>query len=303
VQPLRPTASEIAVHRGPVAPPRDPAPSRLRYKLGRLWLTPGFRKLMQFGLPAFVALSLASLYVANPDNRAAIAAQVVETRRSIETRPEFMVKLMAVEGASPVLADTVRKLLPVDFPISSFDLDLDAMQDRIAALDVVETVNIVIRPGGVMEVNVTEREPVLVWRRTGALELIDATGHRVATLVERAARPDLPLIAGWRANTAVGEALAILAAAERLGPRLRGLVRVGERRWDLVLADGPTIMLPETEPVPALSQVLALDAAQDLLARDLTHVDMRDPRRPTLRLSRSAIALFTPTSFASPSQE
>lgn len=303
MQPLRPTASEIAAHRGPTAPPRDPAPSRLRYKLGRLWLTPGFRKLTLFGLPALVALSLAGWYAANPDNRAAIAEQVIETRRSIETRPEFMVKLMAVEGASPVLADTVRKLLPVDFPISSFDLDLDAMQDRIAELDVVETVNIVIRPGGVMEVNVTEREPVLVWRRTGALELIDATGHRVATLVERAARPDLPLIAGWRANNAVGEALAILAAAGPLGPRLRGLVRVGERRWDMVLAGGPTIMLPETEPVPALNQVLALDAAQDLLARDLTHVDMRDPRRPTLRLSRPAIALLTPTSFASPSQE
>ena len=28
---------------------RDPAPSRLRYKANRLWLTPGFRKLMQIG--------------------------------------------------------------------------------------------------------------------------------------------------------------------------------------------------------------------------------------------------------------
>lgn len=303
MQPLRPSPSEIAVHRGPVAPRRDPAPSRLRYKIHRLWLTPGFRKLMQFGVPAFLALSLTGWYVSDPQNRAAIVEQVAETRRSIETRPEFMVKLMAVEGASPVLADTVRKLIPVDFPVSSFDLDLEAMQDQIAALDVVETVNIVIRPGGVMEVNVTEREPVLVWRRTGALELIDDTGHRVATLLERSARPDLPLIAGWRANVAVDEALALLDAAGPLAARLRGLVRVGERRWDMVLADGPTIMLPETDPVPALQQVLALDAAEDLFARDLSHVDMRDPRRPTLRLSRSATARLVPTSLQSPSQE
>ncbi len=301
MQPLRLSPSEIMAHRGPVAPPRDPAPSRLRYKANRLWLTPFFRSMMQLGVPAVLALALAGGYLSDPDTRSAIAAQVAETRRSIETRPEFMVKVMAIEGASPVLADTVRKLIPVDFPISSFDLDLEAMQDRIAGLDVVKTVAIVIRPGGVMEVNVTEREPVLVWRRTGALELVDATGHRVATLLERAARPDLPLIAGWRADERVGEALALFDAAGPLAPRIRGLVRVGERRWDLVLDDGPTILLPETEPVFALQQVLALDAAEDLLARDLVHVDMRDPRRPTLRLTRNPAADLSPVH--SPTQE
>ncbi len=307
MQPLRLSPSEIAAHRGaaarPAPRPRDPAPSRLSYKLGRLWLTPGFRRFMHLGLPLALSVAVVGGYLANPDNRAAIAAQVSETRRSIETRPEFMLKLMTVEGASPVLADTVRKLLAVDFPVSSFDLDLEAMQARIAELPVVASVDIVIRPGGVMEVNVTEREPVLVWRRSGALELIDATGHRVAALTERAARPDLPLVAGWRANAAVEEALALYAAAAPLAPRLRGLVRVGERRWDIVLTDGPTIMLPETDPLSALDQVLALDASEDLLARAITHVDMRDPRRPSLRLARSASADLAPVSDQSLVQE
>jgi cell division protein FtsQ len=287
--------SEIAQHRPPPPAPRDPAPSRLTYKANRLWLTPGFRTMMRVGLPVLLAISALGWYVSDADNRAAIAAQVAETRRSIETRPEFMLKLMVIEGASPVLADTARALMPVDFPVSSFDLDLEAMQARVAALDVVKSVDILIRPGGVLEVNVTERDPVLVWRRTGALELVDATGHRVATLVERSARADLPLIAGWRANARVDEALAILAVAEPANLRVRGLVRIGERRWDVVLDDGPTILLPETEPMLALQQVLALDEAQDLLARHVTHVDMRDPRRPTLRLGPTPAPDLTPT--------
>ncbi len=285
---LRLSPAEIAVHRGPSPRPRDPAPSRLVYRLHRLWLTPGFRPAARYGLPAVLLLAVAGGFLANPDNRAAIVRQVTETRRSIETRPEFMVRATTVDGASPALAETVRELLPRAFPVSSFDLDLEAIQARIAGLDVVESARIVIRPGGIMQVSITEREPVLVWRRAEAVELVDRSGHRVATLANRAARADLPLIAGWNANRAVEEALAIYREAGPLAAHIRGLVRVGERRWNIVLDDGPVILLPEDDPLPALVQVLALDETEDLLARAVTHVDMRDPRRPTLRFVRNA---------------
>lgn len=270
--------------------PRDPAPSRLTYKIHRLWLTPLYRSLMRVGLPTFLILTATGWYFANPTNRYAIAEKIEQVRRSVETRPEFMVKLMAIEGATPVVDTAIRELLPLDFPISSFDLDLDAMQAKVAALDVIKSVDLRIRPGGVLEVAVTEREPVLVWRAPSGIELVDATGHRVASLTSRAARPDLPLVAGAGADAYVPEALALIEAAAPLADSLRGLVRVGERRWDVVLAGGKLIQLPEENPVPALEQVLALDQAQDLVARDVTHIDMRNPRRPTLRLAEPAVA-------------
>ena len=270
-------------------PKRDPAPSRVAYRIHRLWLTPLYRSLLRVGVPTFLVLTLVGWYFTNPTNRYAIADQYSELRRQIETRPEFMVKLMAVEGASPVLDSAIRQIVAVNFPVSSFDLDLEAMQAEIAELDVVQTVALHIRPGGVLQVDVTERSPVLVWRAPGGLEMIDATGHRVASLTDRAARPDLPLVAGAGAERAVPEALALLSAGRPLATRLRGLVRVGERRWDLVLEGGQTILLPETDPVSALEQVLALDQAQDLVARDITDIDMRNPLRPTLRLAAPAV--------------
>ena len=119
--------------------------------------------------------------------------------------------------------------------------------------------------------------------------MLDATGHRVASLKERSARPDLPLIVGRGAGDSVDQALALLEAAGPIAPRLRGLVRVGERRWDLVLDRDQRIMLPDIAPIAALEQVLALDEAQDVLARDLTHIDMRNPARPTLRMTQPAV--------------
>ncbi|NRP11725.1 Cell division protein FtsQ [Aliiroseovarius sp. xm-m-379] len=267
---------------------RDPAPSRIAYKINRLWLTPLFRATLRVGLPVFLILLMAGWYFSNPTNRYAIGEKITDIKRSVQERPEFMVKLMAVEGASPIVDDAVRVLLPIDFPISSFDLDLEVMREEIMKLDVVANAELRIRPGGVLEVVISERDPVVVWRSQGQLELLDRSGHRVASLTARAARADLPMVAGAGADKAVDEALRIIATAGPLADRLRGLVRVGERRWDLMLTKDQRIMLPENQPVFALEQVLALDQAQDLLARNVTAIDMRTPLRPTLRLGSDA---------------
>ncbi|MEC7761805.1 MAG: cell division protein FtsQ/DivIB [Pseudomonadota bacterium] len=280
-------ASRSAPHAAPVK--RDPAPSRWAYRIHRIWLTPVYRALLRVGLPTFILLFAAGWYISNPTNRFTIVEKVSEIRRSVETRPEFAVKLMAIEGASPVLDLAIRDIVAVEFPVSSFDLNLETLQASIAAFDVVQSVALRIRPGGVLEIAVTERQPVLIWRHKGGIDMLDATGHRVASLKERGARPDLPLIVGQGAGAEVEQALALLDAAGPIAPRLRGLVRVGERRWDLVLDQDQRIMLPDVAPIAALEQVLALDEAQDVLARDLTHIDMRNPARPTLRMTQPAV--------------
>ena len=85
------------------------------------------------------------------------------------------------------------------------------------------------------------------------------------------------------------EALALIDAAGPLVMRLRGLVRVGERRWDLVLDRNQRILLPTDRPVQALERLLALDQSDDLLARDLVAIDLRQDKRPVLRLGEDAL--------------
>ena len=99
---------------------------------------------------------------------------------------------------------------------------------------------------------------------------------RAITLVE-SARPD------HRA-----EALALIDAAGPILPRLRGLERVGERRWDVVLDRGQRIKLPADGALQALERAIALDRAQDMLARDIAVVDLRHAARPVVRLGLEA---------------
>ncbi|THD81199.1 FtsQ-type POTRA domain-containing protein [Aliigemmobacter aestuarii] len=269
---------------------RDPAPSRVAYRLHRLWLTPVFRVAMRVGMPAFVLALASGVFLSDDARREAVVAKWTEMREAFEQRPEFMVSMIAVDGASNDLADAVRKAAALSLPRSSFDLDLDAARMRIEALDAVRSAELRVKSGGVVQIDITERLPAVVLRRETALELLDAEGHRVAMLLARGDRPDLPLLAGTGAEDAVPEALALVAAAEPILPRLRGLVRISERRWDLLLDRDQRILLPADQPVRALERLLALDKAEDLLARDIAAVDLRLKARPVLRLAPYALS-------------
>lgn len=280
-------------HVAPLAPPRkakrkthrDPAPSRIAYRIQRLWLTPFVRRAVAYGLPVLVAAGVAGALLSSADRRAAAVQWVTDVRNDFEQHPMFMVHMMAVNGVSEGLAEKIRETASVDFPQSSFDLDLYAMQLRIADMDAVADVKIQVRKGGVLHVDVEERIPAIVWRGRSSVELLDISGHRVAKVPARASRPDLPLVAGVGADKAIPEAIELFQAAGPILDRVRGLVRMGERRWDLVLDRDQRILLPENNPVAALNRVIALDGLQDMLARDVASVDMRLSQRPTLRMA------------------
>ncbi len=273
----------------PTAPARDPAPSRLSYRMQRWMLTPGIRLMLRVGIPFALVFAAVSGFLANDDRRDALNLFVAEIRSNIQERPEFMVGLMAIDGASPDVAEDIREVVPIDFPVSSFDLNLEQIRDIIVGLDPVREATVRIRPGGLMEVLVVERVPVVVWRNYEGVTVLDDTGAHVAELSSRRMRADLPLILGEGADKHVNEALALFAAAKPLTDRVRGLSRVGERRWDLVLDREQKILLPTENPVQALQRVMALNQVQDLLARDVAAVDMRIGERPTLRMTEHAV--------------
>ncbi len=275
--------------RAAVAPIRDPAPSRTAYRLQRLWLTPVFRSLFRIGLPAFVVMFSVGLYLSDTGRRAELSAVWAGTWDKVEKRPEFLVNLLAVDGASPALAEAVRAKVDLRFPLSSFDIDMEAQRARIEELDAVARAELRVRAGGVLQVTITERVPVIIWRTPAELSLLDAGGMRVARIFARSDRSDLPIVAGEGADKAVGEALDLIAAAGPIAARMRGLVRQGARRWDVVLDRDQRILLPEAGAVAALERVIALDKAEHLLDRDIIAVDLRNERRPVLRLSAEAL--------------
>lgn len=273
----------------------DPAPSRAAYRVTRLWLSPVFRFCVRVVLPLGLVLGLGGLWAVHHLPQDRLAAWAAQVRQSIAERPEFTMRQMIITGAAPDLSREIREKMPVDFPVSWFDLDADALRAVVLSFDAVKDATVTLDLGGAVRVAVTERVPAILWRTHGRIDMLDETGHRVALIDRRDGRPDLPLITGDGADRAVPEALALFEAAGPLAHRVRGLMRQGARRWDVVLDRGQVIQLPEDRPVAALEQVLALQEAKDILARDIALVDIRRPARPTLRLGEEAMGYLEMT--------
>lgn len=262
----------------------DPAPSRLSYRLMRFMLTPLLRRLVFYGVPGFVIAIAAGLYFADEEHRDNLRAFADDVHRSIIERPEFMVSAAQITGAGPTLEEDIREVLPVDFPISSFSLDVHEMRRILVELDPVSEASLKVLDG-ILFIDISERKPAFVWRKRDVLELLDETGHYVRSITARMDYPDLPLVAGEGADENIAQARMLLATAAPFADRVRGLVYVGQRRWDVALDRDQRIMLPAQGAVQALEKVLILNDTQELLDRAISVVDMRLNERPTLRLA------------------
>ncbi|MEM8536826.1 MAG: cell division protein FtsQ/DivIB [Pseudomonadota bacterium] len=270
--------------------PRDPAPSRLGYRFQRMMLTPGFRALVRVGVPLLLILSIVGSWYSHAANRQALAQWVDTTKQSFQERPQFLVQSRTLTGGDLAVQAVVAEVLPAAFPVSSFDLDLERIRADVEGLPQVKSASVRVGADATLEVQITPRVPVALWRDGTVLRLIDADGTQSGVIAARVDRPDLPLIAGDGAEAQLTQALALFEAAAPLQDRVRGLVRMGERRWDMVLDRDQRLLLPAEDPLRALQRVIVLDDAQELLARDVAVVDMRNANRPTLRMNEAAAA-------------
>ncbi|MEX2519284.1 MAG: cell division protein FtsQ/DivIB [Paracoccaceae bacterium] len=270
---------------------KDPAPSRLSYKMKRLWRRAAFRRAVTVHGPIVIAVASIGWAAAQPQIRADVVELTAMVRSAVSERPEFAVRRIDVRGnnLTPEVAQEVRASLSPWLGASSLAADAAEIRAAVGQIGWVESAGVRLSAPETLIVTVRERRPVAIWRRGEALTLLGAAGEHIAPLAARAERPNLPLIAGDGADRAVADALAVIAAAAGVGPRLRGLVRVGERRWNAVIQDGPLVMLPALRAPDAMGYLAALDAGENVLSRDVTHVDLRLADRPTLRLSAEAM--------------
>ena len=263
---------------------RDPAPSRLRYKFSRWMLSPLIKKVTLFGFPLIILAIPILIYFQDQKNKEQLEEVAFDLYRKIIERPEFMLDALSIEGASDSLNAEIREVLGLHFPISSFDLDLAELRERVLSLPPVEIAEAHIKGGGILHIKVDEKIPALLLKKEIGFNILSENGEYIRSVSSRQHFSDLPVITGEGAENAASQATAIFKTIYRNLDQVRGLVFVGQRRWNIIMTSGQVVMLPEKDPEQAIQKILILDKAEQILSRQIAVFDFRLPSRITLRV-------------------
>lgn len=194
----------------------------------------------------------------------------------------FVVQHVDVIGEGAISERDVVRALGVASGDYLFETDLRDAQNRIENITWVERA-IVRRlwPDRIV-VQIIERKPYALWQNSGNIFLVDREGA-VISAASLSAHPDMPLIVGAEAPTNYAEFKSLLAEYDTVQGRVSALVYHNTGRWDLLLDDSSTrVKLPAANPERALSLLVKLQAAHNVLDREIQSIDLRLPDRITL---------------------
>lgn len=262
------------------------APSRLASWLRRRMKVVGR---IDWRLPAYAGTKgLVLLFGATAVAGIVSAGRVDEVVGDFSRATGLVVDNVRISGQMETSEVAVLDKLQLQPDASLPFVDVDAARERIETLPWVQQASLRKIYPSTLKITIDERVPFAIWQHDQNLSVIDASGRVIGAA--NGSYGKLLRLVGKGADTRADEALALVDAYPAIRDRLRAAVLVSERRWDLVLDNGVTIMLPEEEPRSALDRVAAFDTSKELLSKDITVVDLRLGDRMYVRLSPDAAA-------------
>lgn len=213
--------------------------------------------------------------------------QLAPIRDRLLNKAPLRITALKIDGAQLTSEEAIRNAVGVKVGDPVLNFSVSDARDRLNALPFVDHVTVERHLSGEIDVHITERPPFAVWQHNGHFELIDRQGNKVPdqgmTGKDAEAFTKLPLVVGDGANAPAATLLDALALEPEVRSRMVAAVRVSNRRWNLTLKDGATVLLPEGEEVPAIHRLAKLHATTRLLDRPVVLIDMRLPDRLTIR--------------------
>ena len=242
-----------------------------------------------FGLAATAVVLIAAvvLGVTKGGHTDDVLGALSDTRNAAANAMGFRITSVAITGRKQLTQDEILAVGGVNGRSSLLFLDAAAARDKLKADPWIADATVQKLYPGQLQIDITERSPFALWQENGRVSVISSDGTVLEPYVARRF-VSLPLVVGKGAETRARDFLGLLAQYPQVRSQVKAIVFVGERRWNLRLADGIDVRLPEFEVEKALATLSKMDKETGLFSRDITAIDMRLPDRLTVRLSEEA---------------
>ncbi len=238
--------------------------------------------------PRFAATLMSAAYlIAAVSYGTLLGGHMPGVVQAVTARTGFAIEEVRINGNVETSEIDIFQTIGLDGWTSLIGFSAAEAREKIATLPWVETVSVRKVYPSVLEVDIVEKDAFAIWQHGSKLALIEKDGTVVAPMTG-SRHAGLPLVIGFGADEHAAGIIGEIARYPQLAERVRGYIRISDRRWNLRLANGITVKLPERGAAQALADIVALDREHALFSRDIESVDLRLADRLVVRLSEEA---------------
>jgi len=155
-------------------------------------------------------------------------------------------------------------------------IDIEQIKQRIEQLPWVKSVVIKRHLPNLLDIYLTEREPLALYQRRGEIHPLDTEGNVIFTNTD--GLEYLILVVGEQAPAFTPALIRALEKNPKIYSKVSSATFVGNRRWNLTLGDEEKqiqVLLPETQIEEALTRLDRIDRKYHLFERNITQIDLR----------------------------
>ncbi|HCU06969.1 MAG TPA: hypothetical protein DIC42_05265 [Holosporales bacterium] len=164
--------------------------------------------------------------------------------------------------------------------------DILLIKDRVEQIDWVKNATITRTFPDTLTIYLEERTPIALWKQSNKYYLVDSEGVVIKNN-QIGGYANLPLVSGEGAAQHIDKTLDVLKKFPDLKKKIKSMIRIRNRRWDIILFKSFIVKLPEDiRTVAALetsfTQLGKLINQKKITADSKGYIDLRIPGKITV---------------------
>ncbi len=267
---------------------KDPAPSRLFYRINRLFYKPWFKTLLVTVFLISGALFAKNIFYKNFDLNEEIKFLTKESSALYKGLTELSISRILVKGAQEALKKEITILVQNAATEGYSALNAQALREKIQAINKVEKAFVKFSTDGLVIVSVIERKEAVVFFNNDLYEVLDSNGIILSVKLNYQGLSAIPLLVGKGASRKIEELLSLINEIQSNKSEVLYYEWVGERRWNIHMKNDLVFKLPEKNLSKALELMNTVLNETNKPLKPIVSVDLRNIDKPIVKFKKAS---------------
>ena len=272
----------------------DPAPSKLSYKLDRLFYKLWFKLLLISILLTLSGVLVKNFLYKNIDLSAEIKFLSEEGSELYKDLTELSVSRIIVKGAQEPLKEEIIMLIKNVANEEFSALKAQSLREKIEEIKKVKDAIVRFSTDGLVLVNVVERKQVAVFFNDNLYEVLDSNGVVLSVNSNYKGLTRLPLVVGKFGSKNIPELLTLVNKIGLYESDVQYYEWVGERRWNIHMKSNLVFKLPENNMNRGVELMRIFLRETNKYPRPLVSIDLRNLDKPIIKFRKMPMIEYIP---------